>query len=134
MINTNATWGYTVQVANTANGLDEAANPGVNPVPASATNENLATASNYGYGINASVDAWVNVDWKASEAWTIAAGVFNGWAAVVSPLAAWAANLVVGAWVANQQRTTVNLQVKVSSLQEAWAYSDTVTYTVTWTF
>lgn len=121
-VNTNAASGYAVQVANA--GLSD----GSNSIADAGNNVDLTSV--YGYGINASA---VNGD-----AGSAAASIDSKYVGVdntnVSGMSTTAGNLVSANGPVASQVTTVNYHTRVSALQEAGNYSDTVTFTITGSF
>lgn len=126
-VDTNAANGYILQVANT--GLVDGSG---NEIPAADTLEDLSVASNYGYGINATVNAGDTIDTVASAGATVDAN-FAGAGQVATGMGT-AANLTTATGPVANQATTVSYHAKVSSLQATGNYTDTVTYSITGSF
>jgi len=100
--------------------------------------ENLSIAAWYGYWINAyTLYDWETIDWKTSDVSAVQpTWVDYTWTdnTKVWALRTTAQPLVFSQWPVSKQVTAVKFFAKVSPLQEAWNYTDTVTFTVTWNF
>lgn len=126
-INTNAALGYILKVQNSW------LKDWTKEIPAATASEDLAWGSNYWYGIQASAAAWQTIDSVNSASVSVAPNYAWTWN-VVSWLSTTATTLATSAWPVANQVTTVTYKAKVSPLQPTWNYTDTVTYTVTWSF
>jgi hypothetical protein len=127
-VDTNAALGYTLQVANSANGLYN----GTTAIAAAGTKEDLS--SNYGYGINATVDAGATIDSVASATATINATLFDGGTQIASGMSSTPATLTSSTGPVANQTTTVSYHTRISALQETGNYTDTVTYSLSGSF
>lgn len=127
-VDTNAANGYTLQVANSANGLYN----GTTSIAAAGTKEDLS--SGYGYGINATVDAGATIDSVASATATINTTLFDGGAQIASGMSSTPATLTSSTGPVANQTTTVSYHTRISALQETGNYTDTVTYSLSGSF
>lgn len=127
-VDTNAANGYTLQVANSANGLYN----GTTSIAAAGIKEDLS--SGYGYGINATVDAGATIDSVASATATINATLFDGGAQIASGMSSTPATLTSSTGPVANQTTTVSYHTRISALQETGNYTDTVTYSLSGSF
>lgn len=132
-VNTNADNGYSVQVSNL--GLIDVTDP-ANSIADAAANTDLTDGNSYGYGINATIDNAGDNDFGSlvSADGTIQ-GNFNGTDDTkVTGMSTTDAELVSANGPVSGQVTTVSYYSKISALQTAGNYSDTITYTLTGKF
>lgn len=118
--------------------------------------EDLSQAWNYGYWIyvnEATVPtntlwnvndwnewesfAWLTIDWVISAVFDFTNSKFKNWGtatAYVGMDSTTPLEVSKAAWPVAWQVTAISYWVKISEMQAAWNYTDTVTYTVTWNF
>lgn len=128
-VSTNATDWYVLQVANLTWWMLSVA---WDMIPAVTTAEDLSGWFWYGLRV-ASVLDWDTVDSVASSAVT-ADAAFDQVANTFSPMANSAANLATSVWPNQNSKVVVEYWVRISTMQTAGNYSDTVTYTVSATY
>ena len=131
-VNTNASAGYQLSVANSTNGLNKGS--ATEDVIAAVAVNSTDLASNFGYGIQATVAAG-----SAGAAGGASAAGAVDWAyaltaEVVSPMTDGGTNLSSAPGAVIDQVTTVTYKAKIDALQETGAYTDTVIYSLTGSF
>ena len=139
-ISTNAAWWVSllVQSSNTWTMVD-ALNPSNVIKAASGVTVDMSTWSdedNYWYWIRVkSTSSWTDIWWYISNA-LIANSAFTNWTSTWFWPMAFTATPVAAqtAWWSNWATVEIEYWVRISALQPAWQYADTVTYTVTWNF
>lgn len=136
-ISTNAAWWTSlfVQSANTWAMVD--INNSNNKISAASwitvDMSTWTTADNYWYWIRVkSTASWTDIWWYTSNA-LVADSAFN-WAYYWPMTAATATLAAQTTWWSNWANVEIEYWVRISPLQPAWQYSDTITYTVTWNF
>lgn len=130
-INTNASAGYQLSVANSTNGLNKGSNPEDKIAPVTA-NTDLSAA--YGYGIQAVIAAGSAGSAGGASATGVVGGDYNYSNDTVSPMTNVGTSLSSAPGAVIDQITTVTYKAKIDALQETGNYVDTVTYSVTGAF
>lgn len=138
-VDTNAVSGYVLSVQNAGlidAGIDGTKGTGDDLEIVAASAQEDITAG-YGFGINAAITAAGDtIDTVVSATGTVAAdfdSVANG-VNDITGMSSTPASLVSSDGAVANQTTTVTYKARVSSLQAAGNYSDTITYTITASF